>query len=234
MPVSLYNQQGHTLSQLYLFNQGDVAFLGSQHLPYACLAISFLLTFTMLPMVLLFLYPCSCFQVCLNRTGCSWQSLHTFMDTFQGHYKNGTNGTRDFRFFSGLYLLLRIAVYALTMLNYQIGSFTYTSVCTSVLAFGVAIARPYKLYVYSVIDTFFLAMTTTLYQSLGPIAFGQPHRIAFGLAPINCVILLIPVVYIAVLLIYWLMSWRCVSQFWYALHHRLRGNEQQLLLNREN
>ena len=47
-----------SLLQLYLFNQGDVAFLG-----------------------------CSSFQVCLNRTGCSCQSLHIFMDTFQGHYK---------------------------------------------------------------------------------------------------------------------------------------------------
>ena len=117
MPVLLYNQMGHTLPQLYLFNQGNVAFLGSHHLPYACLALFFLLTFTLLPMLLLFLYPCSCFQVCLNRTGCSCQSLHIFMDTFQGHYKNGTNGTRDLRFFSGLNLLLRVVVYGSTVVR---------------------------------------------------------------------------------------------------------------------
>ena len=105
MPVVIYDQKGHTLPQLYLFNQGDVAFLGSQHLPYASLALFFLLTFTLMPMLLLFLYSCSCFQVCLNRTGCS--SLHAFVDVFQGHYKNGTNGTHDLRFFSGIYLLLR-------------------------------------------------------------------------------------------------------------------------------
>ena len=227
MPVLLFNQKGHTISQLYLFNQGDVPFLGSQHLPYACLALFFLLTFTLLPILLLFLYPCSCFQVCLNRTGCSCQVLHTFMDTFQGHYKNGTNGTRDLRFFSGLYLLLRVVVYASTVLSYQITSFAYTRVCISVLAFGVALARPYKLYVYTVIDTLFLAMTITLYDSLGPTGFGQPHWIAFGLAPITYVILLIPVIYITVLLVHWWMSWRCVSQFWYTLHQRFRGNEQQ-------
>ena len=74
MPVPLYAPQGHIQPQLYLFNQGDVAFLGSQHLPYACLALFFLLIFTLLPMLLLFLYPSSCFQVCLNHTGCSYHT----------------------------------------------------------------------------------------------------------------------------------------------------------------
>ena len=35
MPVGVYDQQGHMLPHLYVFNQGDVPFLGSQHLPYA-------------------------------------------------------------------------------------------------------------------------------------------------------------------------------------------------------
>ena len=33
MPVVLYNENGQSLSQLYLFNQGDVAYFSSQHLP---------------------------------------------------------------------------------------------------------------------------------------------------------------------------------------------------------
>ena len=32
------------------------------------------------------------------------------MDTFQGWYKDGTEGTRDYRFISGLYFLLRIGL----------------------------------------------------------------------------------------------------------------------------
>ena len=162
MPVPLYDPQGHIQPQLYLFNQGDVAFLGSQHLPHACLALFFLLIFTLLPMLLLFLYPCSCFQVCLNRTGCSCQLLHIFMDTFQGHYKNGTNGTRDLRFFSGLYLLLRVVVYASTVLSYQFGSYAYTTVIIAVLSVSVALARPCKEYIHNVIDSCFLIVTALL------------------------------------------------------------------------
>ena len=39
-----------------------------------------------------------------------WYALHTFMETFQGQYKDGTNGTRDFRIVSALYLIFRITV----------------------------------------------------------------------------------------------------------------------------
>ena len=168
VPVLLYDQHGHTLTQLYLFIQGDLPFLGSQHLPYAYLALFFLLTFTLLPMLLLFLYPCSCFQACLNRTGCSCQPLHTFMDTFQGHYKNGTNATRDLRFFSGLYLLLRVVVYTSTVVTYQIASNAYTTVIIAVLALSVALARPYKKYIYNVIDTILLTTAALLYVTFTP------------------------------------------------------------------
>ena len=51
------------------------------------------------------------FQRCLGYcTRIRWQFLHTFADAFQGCYKYGTNGTRDYRYFAGLYLLLRIVL----------------------------------------------------------------------------------------------------------------------------
>ena len=95
MPVVLCDSNQTIFHQAYVFNQGDVAFLGKHHYLYACLAFFFLIVFSLMPKLVLFLYPCSCFQVCLNRIRCSCQPLHTFMDTIQGHYKNGTNGTRD-------------------------------------------------------------------------------------------------------------------------------------------
>ena len=229
-PVLLYDQRSNILQQFYVFNQGDVPFLHSQHLPYACLAVFFLLTFTLWPMLLLFLYPCSCFQACLNRTGCSYQPLHTFMDTFQGHYKNGTNGTRDLRFFSGLNLLLRVVVYSSTVFNYQIASYAYTTVVIGVLAFCSALARPYKKHYHNVIETLSLAVLTALSVTLGPQIFGQPHRIEDGLAPIVIVLLLIPFIYLTVLVGQWFKSWRLVLRCWNALHLKLMGDKQHLPL----
>ena len=227
MPVPLYDPQGYVQPQLYLFNQGDVAFLSSQHLPYACLAMFFLLTFTLLPMLLLFIYPCSCFQVCLNRTGCSCQLLHTFMDTFQGHYKNGTNGTRNLRFFSGLYLLLRVVVYASTVLSYQFGSYAYTTVFIAVLSVSVALARPYKKYIYNVIDSCFLLVTALLYVILVPLAFGEAHKTQISLSPLIYLSVLTFLVYFVMILLFrsklmclHLFSWcrHCFSRGYESLH----------------
>ena len=229
MPVLLYNQMGHTLPQLYLFNQGDVAFLGSHHLPYACLALFFLLTFTLLPMLLLFFYPCSCFQVFLNRTGCSCQSLHIFMDTFQGHYKNGTNGTRDLRFFSGLNLLLRVIVCASTVLNYQIESYAYITLIICVLAISVALALPYKSYIHNVIESFFLIIISMLFVTFAPLGFGKFYRLEHGTAIIYMILLAIPLLYMAVLIACWFKSWRPISQCWHTLYQKLRRDVQCLI-----
>ena len=50
------------------------------------------------------------FQKCLGCCGRRLLALHAFADVLQGCYKNGTNGTRDCRYFTGLYLVLRIVL----------------------------------------------------------------------------------------------------------------------------
>ena len=228
VPVLLYDQRGHTLPQLYLFNQGDLPFLGSQHLPYACLALSFLLAFTLLPMLLLFLYPCSCFQACLNRTGCSCQLLHTFMDTFQGHYKNGTNDTRDFRFFSGLYLLLRVVVYASTVVTYQIASSAYTTVIIAVLALSVALVRPYKRNIYNIVDACLLLNTAVVSFVLVPLIYSATLRETRGVTPLFTIACTTLGLYFPLLGIIWLVSLPCVKMCYHSVHQKMRGNEQCL------
>ena len=86
-------------------------YLGTTHIPYFLLAVVCLSTFTLLPMLLLCLYPCLWFQNCLNHCSLSFPALHIFMDAFQGSYKNGMNGTKDYRYFAGGNLLLMVAVY---------------------------------------------------------------------------------------------------------------------------
>jgi len=74
-------------------------------------SICIVLMFIAFPTVLLILYPTRIFRKCITCCGFRrWHALHTFMEAFQGQYKDGTNGTRDFRIGSALYLILRIAV----------------------------------------------------------------------------------------------------------------------------
>ena len=103
-------------------------------------------------MILLLLYPTRSFQRCLGYcTRIRWQFLHTFADVFQGCYKNGTNGSWDFRYFAGLYLLFRM-VLLLTFI------FPLVYMWLILIPFPVAVSllfayfRPYKNNFFNIID----------------------------------------------------------------------------------
>ena len=93
---------------MYLYVAGDVEYFGSQHLPFAIIAIIVMIVFLILPTLLLFLYPCRCFQRILNRFHCNFHAVRVFMDVFQGPYKDGTNNSRDLRYFAGVFFLVRV------------------------------------------------------------------------------------------------------------------------------
>ena len=109
--TELYNNKGERVGPAVLYNNASIEYFSRQHLPFAVLAICILLVFVIFPLLVLLLYPMRSFQGCLGYcTKIRWQFLHTFADAFQGCYKNGTNGTRDHRYFAGLYSLFRIVL----------------------------------------------------------------------------------------------------------------------------
>ena len=96
----------------YLYYDASYEHFGPDHLPYGILALLSLTIFNVLPFLLLLFYPTKWFQRCLNRYKLSHLALHTFIDSFAGCYKDGTEpGTRDCRYFAALFLLLRIILY---------------------------------------------------------------------------------------------------------------------------
>jgi len=103
-----------------------------------------LLVFTLLPILLLCLYPCHCFQRFLNSCHLRRQSLHMFMEVFQGCYKDGTSGTRDCRYFAALYLIIRVVVHlSLVFLSFSFN----TSVLNALFAVMILLLfgfHPYK------------------------------------------------------------------------------------------
>ena len=107
IPTRVYElHQHHYNYSLGLFNAADIEYFGSEHFPYGIQAIIMCLFFVILPVTTLALYPFTFFQRFLNLFPVRWYILHTFMDAFQGNYKNGTQpGTRDCRWFSSLYFI---------------------------------------------------------------------------------------------------------------------------------
>ncbi len=72
-----------------------------------------------LPTLVLLLYPLKAFRRLLACCGSStYSTTYFFIDTFQGHYKDGTNGSRDFRAASSISFLLR-NLFCLVLANYR-------------------------------------------------------------------------------------------------------------------
>ena len=164
----------------------------------------------LLPIVLLLLYPMKCFQRCLGRCGVRWHALHIFIDAFQGCYKDGTNGTRDCRYFAALYLITRFTLfvmYAFTVnvLFYAVGQFVLI-----VFAMLIAIIQPYKAQfaVYNIVDTVFILILSlwccgVLCLELASL---KDHRYQYSSQVVSAVVAVLPLFYITAVTLHWVCS----------------------------
>ena len=114
----------------------------------AAVAGCVLVIFIACPTFLLIVYPTRLFRKCVSCLGFRrWHTLHMFVESFQGQYKDGTNGTCDFRGVSASFLILRTLILILFVNRQRLSSKTTelqsaVFVCASCFH---AITRPYKL-----------------------------------------------------------------------------------------
>ena len=162
VPTPLYYTNGTQDSHYYLYLAADVVYFGDTHFPYALAALVLSVALVLIPILLLFLYPCQWFQRFLNKINCNSQSLRTYMDVFQGHYKDGTDNSRDYRCFSGVFLTVRvIAIVQLSLFNSYF-SITTLGLCVTVLALTVAILHPQRCHTHYRLDSVFLSFLSVL------------------------------------------------------------------------
>ena len=150
----------NTAHSYYSMYNASMPYLGPQHKPYFILAVIILTVFNIFPMLLMFVYPTTLFQKTL---GCfprvNWHFLHTFMDHFQGCYKNGTNNTWDYRYIAGMYLLIRIIYHIpdIITLNHKYNNFLYFLMPLLIsLIFGSF--RPYRTDAYNRLDCVYFGL----------------------------------------------------------------------------
>ena len=94
----------------------SVLYGSKYHLSFATPAVFISLVFNILPPLLLIVYPIRAFRSCLSRLCLNSIALNIFTEKIQGCYRNGLDGDRDMRSFSGLYFFLRIVPFLLTAL----------------------------------------------------------------------------------------------------------------------
>ena len=168
MPVQVYTAQSSKGSWA-LYYDGSVDYFCKQHLPYAILALFFLVSFVIIPVLTLLFYQFLYFQKLLNYCPLPWYILHTFADSFQGCFKNGTeSGTRDCRWFAGAYFVLRFTLFLVYAFAHQTIYYSVASVVLLVFIILLIKVQPYKqdMAYHTGLNATFLVMIALLYVSI--------------------------------------------------------------------
>jgi len=157
---------------------------------FVAIAVCMWMIFIVFPTALLIAYPTRLFRRCASCCGIQrWHAVHMFAESFQGQYKNGTNGTRDFRMASAFFLILRILIVALFSLRQSPHWSTSEILCAAFIGTCCfyAIMKPYRLNSGNNVDILVLALLAIL-SLLFPIAL---HQYIYG-QTISSLLLSIP------------------------------------------
>ena len=212
-PTSLYYIDGTISDNLYLYLAGDVKYFGSHHQLYAFIALFFLISFIIFPALLLFLYPCHFFQRFLNATHCNFIALRIFMDVFQGNFKDGTNNTRDYRFFSGIFFSTRFILLAVFFLVNSLYSVLMLGAIITMLGFSVAIFHPQRTTIHYVLDCIILMILSLLFFTFTGFFMGANNSIASQISKwFGNVSYALPLIYIMCLVLYWTFAKKRIPQ----------------------
>ena len=136
-----------------------------EHSLFVATAVSVLVVFIFFPTILLILYPTRLFRKCVSCCRFRrWHALHMFVESFQGQYKDGTSGTRDFRMVSASFLILRIITLPqLFWRHHYFWSSSELECAIFVIASCLfAVLRPYKSNVRNNVDTVMLGLLALL------------------------------------------------------------------------
>ena len=149
----------------FFFYDANQKYFEGPHIAAALFSVFVLLVFILLPTLYLLLYRFKWFHKLLDCLHLRKQLLISLGDVFTGPYKNGTDGTSyDYRFFAGLYLMVRIITLALLLINlpapydaFQCYLFvTSTGFIVSIFAIMIMIFRPFKRNIHSFFEVLFL------------------------------------------------------------------------------
>ena len=175
---------------------------------FICIAIFTGLLFCMFnifPILLLVLYPFQWFRSALskcslNKLGINYAINH-FVEKFHHSYRDGLDGGKDMRSFSGLHLLLRfmIIVPVLLLRNiFRLDEWFLRGITLSITALLVALCRPYKQMYINVLDAvllFYLAIFCYLLSS------NQDCEVLYFVPMMQILILAPFVIFVVVILI---------------------------------
>ena len=211
IPTRVYKLgTGRSQSTLRLYYSPTIHYFGDEHLPYATIAIIFLI-FVSIPTMIFILYPFKIFQKFLSLFPFNWHFLHAFVDSFQGCYKDGTEpGTFDCRWFSSLVLLIRLLFFILYGMTLSVIFFVYGLIAILTFLIVAINIQPFKNVAakYFVTDIVFYILLGFTYVALIARDIATTEKFLFNFVTLVFLFLtaFFPIIYIAFLIIVWVGS----------------------------
>ena len=210
--TQVYASDGKPVSNA-LFYDASVEYFGHEHLPYGVIAIVITTFFNIIPLLFTLLHPIKCFSGCIGRL----PALRICLDSFQGCYKDGTEGTRDCRFFSSLFLLIRIILFIVYGCIKNLDYYPFALIFLLVLVVLIVIFQPFKpqFSIYNTIYTSLilnLAVWNITMVCVNIAALKASYTLTFSVV-LATITSILPLFYITTLLFKWLYSLKLVQYF---------------------
>ena len=173
--TEVWNITGDSVKMVPIID-ASISYLSATHIPYVVIAMFMIVTFNLLPLFLLLLYPMKCFQLFLGKfPGVNWHPLRAFMDIFQGCYKNGTDGTRDCRYFAAFNFIVRLV--ALFLTDDPTDFFLRSGIIIIIFIAMIAILRPYQRNIFNIWEIFSYSMFLTVTLWLLYVVLGKAQSL---------------------------------------------------------
>ena len=216
MRVYHFSKPEHQVNYTWrLYYDATIPYFGTAHTPFAILAIVVLLVFVLIPALVILVYPFKVCRRCFNVLPSRCQILlHTFMDSYQGCYKDGTEvGTQDCRWFLSLLFLLRFSLWGIYACTLNEMFFAYTTMILVFIAMVTIVIDPYKSHLghYTLYMFIFILLIAAIYaSSLGAIfsIYKNDVDLFYLLISLFAVILVLPLLYIFGIILLWLFNHR--------------------------
>ena len=226
---------GYSYSYMTFFIRPDGKNKLLHRIPIILVAVMVLV----LPPILLITYPSKVFRKCLVCTRLNnWQPLHMFVEKFQGDYKDGTQGTYDYRFLSGINLVFRIVLVITLQSSNNLSSdfyFMSTLVLLFFIALFFALVRPYKKKYMNILES--LLFTNCWLINFCYIEFVASSHYKTHIFVLICILVAIPMcafilysVYRCIKALVRKKKWPAYIPKWFTAQRQGSGKESETLI----
>ena len=157
-----------------------------------------------------------CFQQCISCCGVRWHALPIFIDAFQGCYKDGTNGTRDCRYYASALFLARILLFITFTLSQTALFYAAALLVLIPLAIVIVVVQPYKprFSTYNVVDSVLILLIALWGSTIACVVISglKAHKWKKWSLVISFIVAILPLFYISFVTLHWMCSQRQFGQ----------------------